>query len=199
MHPTEVTHFSSGAVFRDWLTEYHSERDELWVGYWKKATGLPSMTWEESVDEALCFGWIDGIRKSVDDEAYTIRFTPRRSRSTWSLRNIQRYQSLESEGRIEPAGAEAYRRRSEENSGVYSFERDTPAALSDDYVARLQSDAAVWADWQSRPLGYRKQVTHWIMSAKRESTRERRLEALIEDCAAGRKVKPLRLKGDGTT
>ncbi len=199
MEPAGVTHFDCPQTFHAWLMRHHSERDELWVGFWKKATGRPSITWPESVDEALCFGWIDGIRKSVDDEAYTIRFTPRRSRSTWSLRNIQRYQSLESEGRIEPAGAEAYRKRWEENSGVYSFERETQAALSDDYLARLQSDAAVWVDWQSRPLGYRKQVTHWIMSAKRESTRERRLEALIEDCAAGRKVKPLRLKGDGTT
>lgn len=128
----------------------------------------------------------------MNDEAYTIRFTPRRSGSTWSLRNIQRYEALEAEGRIEPAGAEAHRVGKEKNSGRYSFEQQTPAGLSDDYLARLQSDAAAWADWQSRPPGYRRQVAHWVMSAKRESTRERRLEALIGDSASGRKVKPLR-------
>lgn len=191
MEPDGITHFDSPDAFRGWLKQYHAERDELWVGFWKKSTLRPSITWPESVDEALCFGWIDGIRKSVNDEAYTIRFTPRRSGSTWSLRNIQRYKALEAEGRIEPAGAEAHRVRTEENSGRFSFEQETPA-LSDDYLARLQSDAAAWADWQSRPPGYRRQVAHWVMSANRESTRERRLEALIEDSAAGRKVKPLR-------
>ena len=193
LEPTAVTHFESPAAFRDWLRAHHSQRDELWVGYWKKSTGRPSITWEESVDEALCFGWIDGIRKRVDDESYTIRFTPRRSNSTWSRRNIDRYQALETVGRIEASGAAAYEVRTEENSGRDSFEQETPLSLTDDYLARLKSDADAWADWQSRPPGYRRKATHWIMSAKRESTRERRLAALIEDCAAGRKVGPLRL------
>lgn len=193
MEPHGITHFDGPEAFRDWLKRHHAERGELWVGFWKKSTRRPSITWPESVDEALCFGWIDGLRKRVDDKAYTIRFTPRRSGSTWSLRNIERYEALEAEGRIEPAGVDAYRKRTEENSGTYSFERESPVILSDDYLARLQSDEAAWADWRSRPPGYRKQVTHWIMSAKREATRERRLAALIEDSAAGRKVKPLRL------
>ena len=157
---------------------------------WKKHTHRPSITWPESVDEALCFGWIDGIRKRVDDDAYTIRFTPRRSDSTWSRRNIDRYHILEKAGRMEPPGAAAYKRRKEDNSGRYSFEQDTPLTLTDDYLTRLKSDADAWADWQSRPPGYRR---HWIMSAKREETRQRRLAALIADSAAGRKVKPLRL------
>jgi len=195
--PTDVTHFASAAAFREWLQEHHAGRDELWVGYWKKATGRPSLTWEESVDEALCFGWIDGIRKRVDEHAYTIRFTPRRAGSTWSLRNIDRYAALEAAGRVAPAGAAAYAKRTEENSGTYSFEQDTPPELSEAYVARLRSNPDAWSDWQSRPAGYRKQVTHWIMSAKREATRERRLAALIEDGAAGRKVKPLRLEARG--
>ena len=199
MEPEGITHFDCPEAFRTWLKQHHSERDELWVGFWKKSTRRPSISWPESVDEALCFGWIDGIRKRVDDEAYTIRFTPRRSRSTWSLRNIHRYEALESEGRIEPAGVEAYRKRTEEHSGRYSFEQGAPAALSDDYLARLQSDAAAWADWRSRPPGYRRQVSHWVMSAKRESTRERRLQSLIEDSAGGRKVKPLRLEAESTT
>jgi len=192
MQPKDVTYFDSPTAFREWLRAGHRERTELWVGYWKKAIRRPSITWEESVDEALCFGWIDGIRKRIDDASYTIRFTPRRPGSTWSLRNIDRYQALAIEGRIEPAGATAYGRRTEENSGTHSFEREMPATLTDDYLARLRSDTDAWADWQSRPPGYRRQVEHWIMSAKRKSTRERRLAALIEDCAAGRKVKPLR-------
>lgn len=198
MEPAGITHFDSPDAFRDWLKRHHAARDELWVGFWKKSTGRPSITWPESVDEALCFGWIDGIRKRVDDEAYTIRFTSRRSGSTWSLRNIQRYEALAAEGRIEPAGVEAYRKRTDENSGRYSFEQETPATLPDDYLARLRADAAAWADWQSRPPGYRRQVIHWVMSAKRESTRARRLEALIEDSAGGQKVKPLRLEGENT-
>ena len=193
MEPKDVTHFDSPAGFRRWLRIRHADRDELWVGYWKKSTRHPSMTWEESVDEALCFGWIDGIRKRVDEEAYTIRFTPRRSRSTWSQRNIGRFKVLDAAGRVESAGAAAYAERTAENSGRYSFEQEVPATLTADYLMRLKLDDNAWADWQSRPPGYRKQVAHWVMSAKRESTRERRLAALIEDCAAGRKVKPLRL------
>ncbi len=192
MEPNDVTHFDSPAAFRDWLKIHHAERDELWVGYWKKSTRHPSITWEESVDEALCFGWIDGIRKRMDEEAYTIRFTPRRSNSTWSRRNIDRFNVLEAAGRIGSAGATAYAKRTAGNSGRYSFEQKAPATLTDDYLIRLRSDDNAWADWQSRPPGYRKQVAHWVMSAKHESTRERRLTALIEDCAAGRKVKPLR-------
>jgi len=192
MEPTDVTHFDSPAAFRDWLKNHHAERDELWVGYWRKSTRHPSITWEESVDEALCFGWIDGIRKRVDEEAYTIRFTQRRSNSNWSRRNIGRFKVLEAAGRVESAGAAAYAARTEENSGRYSFEQEVPATLTADYLMRLKLDSNAWADWQSRPPGYRKLVTHWIMSAKREPTRERRLAALIEDCAAGRKVKPLR-------
>ncbi len=193
MNPNNVTHFDCPTAFRDWLRKHHAERDELWVGYWKKSTRRASLTWEESVDEALCFGWIDGIRKRVDERAYTVRFTPRRSSSTWSRRNIDRYQALAAAGRIEPAGAAAYEDRKKENTGSYSFEQETSPTLTDDFLARLKSDRDAWTDWQSRPPGYRRQVAHWVMSAKRESTRERRLAALIEDCAAGRKVKPLRL------
>lgn len=184
--------FPSARAFRDWLRKHHSDRDVLWVGYWKKSTGKPSMTWEESVDEALCFGWIDGIRQRVDDDSYTIRFTPRRAGSIWSRRNIERYEALDASGRIEPAGKAAYARRTEDRSGTYSFEQDDPPTLSDDYLAELKANENAWADWNARPAGYRKQVAHWIMSAKRESTRTRRLAALIEDSAAGRKVKPLR-------
>lgn len=192
MEPTDVTHFRSPTAFRTWLEKHHASRDELWVGYWKKGTGRASLTWEESVDEALCFGWIDGIRKRVSDEAYTIRFTPRRPGSNWSRRNIEQYLALDAAGRVAPAGEAAFAKRREERSGTYSFEQDMPVDLSDEYLARLKANDQAWADWKSRPPGYRKQVAHWVMAAKRESTRERRLAVLIEDCAAGRKIKPLR-------
>lgn len=190
--PTDVTHFASAAAFRTWLEAHHDRRDVLWVGYWKKGTGRPSLTWEESVDEALCYGWIDGIRKRLDDEAYTIRFTPRRAGSIWSHRNIARFAELDRGGRVAPPGRSAYDRRTEEKSGGYSFEQRVPVDLSDSYLERLRAHPEAWRDWLARPAGYRRQVSHWVMSAKREETRERRLAALIEDCAAGRKVNPLR-------
>lgn len=114
MDPHDVTHFATPAEFRSWLEAHHDERDELWVGFWRKATGRPSLTWEESVDVALCFGWIDGIRKRLDDEAYTIRFTPRRKGSTWSRRNVERYAVLDADGLIHETGRAAYQRRREE-------------------------------------------------------------------------------------
>lgn len=181
-----MTFFPSAVAFRAWLSEHHAERDVLWVGYWKKATGRPSLTWEESVDEALCFGWIDGLRKRVDDDAYTARFTPRREVSTWSRRNLERYDALSAEGRIEPAGSAAYAARTEAEP------KDATSTLPEAFLERLRSDADAWRDWRSRPPGYRKQVARWVMSAKRASTRERRFAWLLEDSAAGRKVKPLR-------
>jgi len=193
MDQENVKHFESSEDFRDWLREHHATREELWVGYWKKATGRPSITWEESVDEALCFGWIDGIRKRLDDEAYNIRFTPRRAESNWSRRNVDRYTALERAGRMAPPGRAAFERGKPDGTGTYSLEEEQPPELDPEYLRRLRANSAAWADWQSRPEGYRRQVSHWVMSAKRESTRERRLAALIEDCAAGRKVKPLRL------
>jgi uncharacterized protein YdeI (YjbR/CyaY-like superfamily) len=128
----------------------------------------------------------------VDDEAYTIRFTPRRPGSIWSHRNIERYALLVAEGLIADAGSAAYARRAEARTGVYSFEQEKAPALSKEYEDRLRAQTAAWADWEGRPPGYKRMASHWVMSAKRESTRERRLAALIEDCAAGRKVKPLR-------
>jgi len=192
MEPTDVTHFPSSDAFRAWLEEHHETRDVLWVGFWKKSTGRASLTWEESVDVALCYGWIDGLRKRLDDEAYTIRFTPRRGGGTWSRRNVERYEAMDAEGLVADAGRAAFERRTEDNTGLYSFEQEEPPALSEAYGARLRADAPAWADWQARPPGYRRRAAHWVMSAKRESIRERRLAALIRDSAAGRKVKPLR-------
>ena len=194
--PGDVAHFASAGAFRAWLEAHHDREDVVWVGYWKKATGRPSLTWEESVDEALCFGWIDGIRRRIDEDAYTIRFTPRRAGSTWSRRNVERFEALRAEGLIRPSGEEAWSARTDANTGIYSFEQQDPASLPDEFLARLEADPSAWADWEARPPGYRRQVAHWVTSAKRQSTRERRFQALLEDSAAGRKVKPLRLGGD---
>lgn len=192
MDPVDVTHFDTPAAFREWLTRHHERDEPLWVGFWKKATRRPSISWEESVDEALCFGWIDGLRKSIDDHSYTIRFTQRRPGSNWSRRNIDRFEVLQGQGRIQPAGHEAYARRTEEKSGVYSFEQKTPTDLAPDFVERFRANERAWLDWEGRPPGYRRQATHWVMSAKRPETRERRFSAVVEDCEAGRKIKPLR-------
>jgi len=187
----EPTFFPTPDHFRDWLAEHHARRDELWVGFYKKATGRPSLTWPESVDEALCFGWIDGIRKSIDAEAYKIRFTPRRNGSHWSRVNLERVTVLIAEGRIAPAGLAAYEARDPERAGRYSYEREK-AAFTKAQLAELKADPAAWKFWKSQPPGYRKQVTAWVVTAKREDTRTRRLATLIEDCANGQRIRQLR-------
>jgi uncharacterized protein YdeI (YjbR/CyaY-like superfamily) len=192
MEPRDVIHFATPDAFRAWLEKEHACSEELWVGYWKKSTGIPSVSWEETVDEALCFGWIDGIRKRVDDNSFVIRFTPRRAKSNWSCRNIERYSALSAEGRVTLAGQAAFARRTEARSGVYCFEQASLPELSDEYIARIRANPAAWRYWQARPPGYRKQAVHWILSAKQEATRDRRLAALIADSAEGRKVKPFR-------
>lgn len=186
-----VLFFEKPDDFRCWLDEHHDREDELWVGYWKKATGRPTLTWSESVDEALCYGWIDGIRRSIDHESYTNRFTPRRPGSHWSRRNLERVAVLIEEGRMMPAGLAAYERRDPEKSGRYSFERES-AELSDEQVTTFKARTGAWDFWNEQPPGYRKQATWWVVSAKREETRERRLGTLIEDSANGLRIKQLR-------
>ncbi|MGD8280510.1 MAG: YdeI/OmpD-associated family protein [Gemmatimonadota bacterium] len=186
-----VLFFPTPDDFRSWLAEHHDQRHELWVGYYKKATGKPSITWPESRDEALCWGWIDGIRKSVDEEAYKIRFTPRRSGSHWSLVNLERVSVLIEEGRMEAPGMAVYEARDPENSGRASYERDR-AELTEEQAARFKAHPQAWAFWCDQPPGYRKQATWWVVSAKREDTRERRLATLIEDSASGTRIKQLR-------
>jgi uncharacterized protein YdeI (YjbR/CyaY-like superfamily) len=185
------TFFRSAADFRRWLAGHHDARDELWVGYWKKASGRPSMTWPESVDEALCFGWIDGIRKSIDDEAYMIRFTPRRPGSVWSRVNLERVAALDAAGRMTPAGAAVYEARDPKKAGVYSFERED-ARLAPAQERAFKRNREAWAFWTAQPPGYRKLATHWVASAKREETRAGRLARLIEDSAQGLRIKELR-------
>lgn len=184
--------FDSPEAFRAWLEANHATATELLVGFHKVGTGRPSMTWSQSVDQALSFGWIDGVRRRVDDERYTIRFTPRKPGSIWSKVNVAKVAELERQGLLTPAGAAAFAARREEATGVYAFERDAPAELPPAMEAAFRADAAAWAWWESQPPGYRRQATHWVVSAKREETRQRRFATLVTDCAAGRRLKQYR-------
>ena len=188
----EPTFFATPAAFRAWLERHHADRRELWVGFHKKGSGRPSMTWPEAVDEALCFGWIDGVRRSHGPDSYVNRFTPRTARSNWSDINVARARELIETGRMTPAGLAAFEARSGDRSGVYSYEQRRAAALDDEQERRLRAVPAAWEWFQSRPPSYRRAAIHWVTSAKRPETRERRLSALIEDSAARRPVKPLR-------
>jgi len=193
----EPIYFASPAEFRDWLDAHHATASELLVGYHKKSTGRPSLTWAESVDEALCYGWIDGVRRSVEGDRYTIRFTPRKSTSTWSAINTRRVGELTAEGRMRPAGVAAFEKRREDRSAIYSFEQES-VTFTDEYEKRFRAHAQAWANFQKMPPSYRRPATWWVISAKQESTREKRLSILIEDSAAGVKIRPLRRPADKT-
>lgn len=184
MTAPEPLFFTTPAEFRRWLEANHDNAKELWVGFRKKGSGRPSVTWPESVDEALCFGWIDGVRKRLDDDSYTIRFSPRRPGSVWSRVNIDRAEALAAEGRLQPAGIEAYEARRENRSGIYSYEQRS-ADLPEPYAAILKRNEAAWAFFQAQPPSRRKAIFWWIVSAKRETTRLSRLEKLIAFSARG--------------
>jgi uncharacterized protein YdeI (YjbR/CyaY-like superfamily) len=188
----EVVFFTTPARLRAWLEKHHATKAELWVGFHKKASGKPSITWPEAVDEATCFGWIDGVRRSVDETSYANRFTPRKPTSTWSARNTRRAKELIKEGRMRPAGLAAFERRTPDRSGTYSYEQRGEARFSPDQARRFRANRAAWTYFQSRAEGYRRTATWWVVSAKREETRQRRLQTLIEDSAQGRSIGPLR-------
>ena len=190
--PVETIYFASPGEFRDWLARNHDSARELLVGFHKKGTGRPSMTWPESVDEALCVGWIDGVRRSVDAERYTIRFSPRRASSIWSNVNIRRAEALIANGRMQPAGLKVFEARKADKSGIYSFEQRHEIVLAEEMIARFRANEGAWRFWESQPPGYRRTVTSWIISARREDTRQRRLETLVADSAAGRRIAGLR-------
>lgn len=178
--------FETEADFRHWLEANHAEANELLVGFWKKASGRRSIDWPKGRDQALCFGWIDGVRKSLGEDSYTIRFTPRRKSSIWSRINIARFTALKAAGQTTPAGERAFAAGREDRSH-YSYESET-RALQPEEIALFKGNEAAWADWEKRPPGYRKVALHWVTSAKRAETRARRLATLIEDSAAGRKI-----------
>ncbi|MFY9555746.1 MAG: YdeI/OmpD-associated family protein [Blastocatellia bacterium] len=183
----KIRFFKSPADFRKWLEKHHATVEELWVGYYKKSSGKPSITWPESVDQALCFGWIDGIRKSVDELSYKIRFTPRRPGSIWSSINIKRAQQLKSEGLMLPAGLKAFQVRKENRSGIYSYEQRS-INLPETCETRLKQNKTAWDFFHAQPASYRKLVNWWLVSAKKEETMQKRLEKLIEESAKGRRV-----------
>jgi uncharacterized protein YdeI (YjbR/CyaY-like superfamily) len=187
----EPTTFERPEDFRRWLEQHHDGRPELWVGYFKKGSGRASMTWPESVAEALCFGWIDGIRKSIDAERYMIRFTPRRKGSVWSAVNIRLVRELTEQGRMWPAGLAAFEARREDRSGIYSYEQRDKAVFPPAFEERFRARKKAWAWFEAQPKGYRQTTIRWVMTAKREETRERRLQTLIEDAAAGRRIAAL--------
>jgi len=183
--------FASPRELRAWFQEHHGTAAELHVGFYKKATGKPSITWPESVDEALCFGWIDGVRRSLGAEAYTIRFTPRRLTSIWSAINVDRVNKLDAEGKMTEAGRRAFAARTSERTGVYSFERNQAAELEPDQERLLRANARAAEFFDAQPPWYRRTATHWVISAKRAETRARRLDQLIASSAAGRTIAPL--------
>jgi uncharacterized protein YdeI (YjbR/CyaY-like superfamily) len=182
----EPTFFAIEADFRRWLKANHATAPELLVGFWKKGSGKASIDWPQARDQALCFGWIDGIRKSLGDDAYTIRFTPRRKGSIWSKVNVGRYEVLTAEGKMMPAGVRAYE-ENKHKSGLYAYENEQKELTAEE-EALFRKNKGAWADWEKRPPGYRKVVLHRITSAKRPETRAKRLATLIEVSAEGRLI-----------
>jgi uncharacterized protein YdeI (YjbR/CyaY-like superfamily) len=183
--------FTTPAKWRAWLELHHRSARELWVGFYKRGTGRPSITWPESVDQALCFGWIDGVRKAINEASYVIRFTPRRTGSVWSSVNLARAQELTRLGLMRPAGLVAHEARTPARSGLYSYEQRKSATLPEGLKRRLKGNRKAWAFFRQQPAWYRQGAVWWIVSAKKPETRERRLTALIEDSAARRTIKPL--------
>ncbi len=187
----EPTFFATPSEFRAWLNEHHDKIQELWVGFYKKGSGKPSITWPEAVDQALCFGWIDGVRKGIDKERYTNRFTPRKAGSTWSAVNIKRVGELTSLGLMKPVGLRAFEKRSEAKSGIYAYEQKDAAKLEDADEQQFRANKQAWDFFQSQPAWYQRTATWWVISAKQEATRQKRLATLIEDSESGRTIAPL--------
>jgi uncharacterized protein YdeI (YjbR/CyaY-like superfamily) len=181
-------YFASPAAFRAWLQEHHAEEQQLLVGFHKKSSGEPSITWPESVDAALCFGWIDGVRKNVDSTRYSIRFTPRRPGSIWSKINIDRVQALIELGLMQPAGLKAFEKRTANRSAIYAYEQRQHPVLAEVHERVFRKNKKAWDFFQTQAPSYRRVVTYWVISAKQEETRLRRLAALIDASAERRRV-----------
>ncbi len=194
---SEPSFFATPDDFRSWLHEHHATAREQWVGFHKKGSGRPSITWPESVDEALCFGWIDGLRKSIDDTSYMIRFTPRKPDSNWSAVNMRRVAELTEQGRMQPAGLAAFARRRDETSAIYAYEQREQAALDEAEEQQMRATTDAWQFFQAQPRSYRQAAIRWVISAKKPETRRSRLARLIDDSAQGRTVQPLTRPGKG--
>jgi uncharacterized protein YdeI (YjbR/CyaY-like superfamily) len=179
--------FPSCEAFRNWLEENHQSQTELWVGFFKVSSGKPSMSWSQSVDQALCFGWIDGVRKSIDHERYCIRFTPRKASSNWSTVNINKVEELSSKGLMQPQGLNVFNSRKIDNFQQYSYE-NKPERFSDSYEKQFRSNKKAWAFFEMQAPSYQKTVCFWVMSAKQEATRLRRLDKAIDASEAGQRI-----------
>jgi uncharacterized protein YdeI (YjbR/CyaY-like superfamily) len=179
------TFFATESEFRRWLVANHATAPELLVGFWKKGSGKPSIDWPQARDQALCFGWIDGIRKSLGADAYTIRFTPRRKGGIWSKVNVERFEALKAAGQMTPAGEQAFEQR--KKVGVYAYEKALTSLTAEEEQS-FRKNKTAWADWEKRPPSYRRSALHWITSAKRPETRAKRLGELVAVSAEGRRL-----------
>jgi len=185
------TFFAKQEDLRKWFEKNHQKKKELWLGYYKANSGKPSITWPQSVDEALCFGWIDGVRKSLGEKSYVIRFTTRNPNSIWSAINIKKAEELIKQGLMYPAGLEVFNQRNEKKSRVYSFEQKN-IQLAPQFKKQFKQNKIAWKFFQSQPPSYQKPAIWWITSAKQDATKQKRLEILIKDSEAGQKIKRLR-------
>lgn len=183
----EPTFFKTGTAFRRWLEKHHNTRTELWVGFHKRNSGKPSITYPEALDEALCFGWIDGVRKRINEDSYKQRFSPRKPRSIWSNINVKHVERLKNEGRMQPAGLEAYAAKDPKRTGIYSFE-NRPKELSPEYRKRFRANKSAWEFFENQPPYYKNLMIFRVMGAKKEETRLRRLDQLITSSAKGERV-----------
>ena len=184
----QVKIFSSSAEFREWLKRNHDRVPELWLGFYNKRANMKSITYREALDEALCFGWIDGVRKSINKTTYKQRFTPRKPKSYWSAVNIRKVEELTARGLMTPAGLAAFARRTEARSGVYSYENRHLASLDSEREAKFRANSGAWKFFAGQPPSYRQTSIYRVMNAKRDETRSRRLEQLIDASAHGRRL-----------
>ncbi len=198
--PWKPHFFSSLSAWRAWLEKHHADSQEFWVGFYKVDSGRPSITWPEAVDGALCFGWIDGVRKSVDDISYKIRFTPRKARSVWSAVNVRRATELSAAGLMHPAGLAAFQKRQGNLSAIYSYEQKKSAKLPLAYEKKFRARKTAWEFFQAQAPGYQRTCIFWVISAKQEETRLKRLAVLLEDSEHQRKIglltRPTRSEND---
>lgn len=190
MTDSDPRFFATPEDFRAWLHENHADQTELWVGYYKKATGIPSITWPNSVDQALCYGWIDGLRKRIDDKSYKIRFTPRKVNSIWSAVNLAKMKELKEKDLLQPAGIAIFEKRKKEK--VYSYEQTKASELAPTFIEKLKAKEKAWAFFDKLAPSYKKASIHWVMSAKKEETRLRRFKILLESSEQGLKIPPIR-------
>ena len=189
--PVDALFFDTAADLRAWFEANHDSAPELFVGYWKKGSGRTGVSHPEAIEQALCFGWIDSVSRSLDERSYRVRFTPRRKGSVWSAVNIAKIAELTERGLMQPAGLRVFEERKPDRVAVYSYEQPADAVLADEQAARFQAEPAAWEWFSAQAPSYRRAAVHWVVSAKRPDTRERRLNQLITASASGQKVPPL--------